>query len=552
MAYTVGDLVAEFLGAAGVTTAFGIVSIHNIPILDAVGRRNAIRFIPARGEAGGGHMADAYARATGTLGVLVTSTGPGAANAVPALAEARFAGSPLLHITGQTATRFLGRDTGAVHDLPTQGEMLASVCKSVHRVRAASEAFDVLLAACADALSAPTGPVTIEIPTDLQRAPIERPAALDRLVLPIRPAPLPSEAELDAAAEVLLNAKRPMLWLGNGAKGARAEALALLDLGFGCVTSWNGRGTVPDDHPLSFGAMQGNDTPLVERFYEGVDAMLVVGSRLRGHETLDGTLKLPRWLIQVDADPRAAGRGNYACAQFIAGDAAAVLAGLAQRLAGRRADHAFAAEIAATRDAARSAYRTTLGPYAGFPAQLRAAMPRDALWVRDATVAGATWAHRLLEVYGPRDSIHPVSAAIGPGLAFGIGAALAAGPQGRKTVMLAGDGGFAMNMSELFTAAQERAELCCIVMNDGIYAAIGHIQDAFQEGRRFYGELRHPDLLGLAALAGIPAWRVDRAEALGETVARALATPGPTLVEVDMRAIGPVPSYGPYAKRRDA
>jgi len=296
MSYTVGDLVAEFLAAAGVTTAFGIVSIHNIPVLDAIGRRNTVRFVPARGEMGGGHMADAYARVSGGLGVLVTSTGPGAANAVPALLEARFAGSPLLHITGQTATRFLGRDIGAVHDVPTQGEMLASVCKSVHRIRVAEEAFGALLAAAADALSAPMGPVTVEIPTDLQRAPVERPSALDRLVLPIRPAAAPSEAELDAAAELLADCRRPMLWLGNGAKGARQEVLALLDLGFGAVTSWNGRGTVQEDHPRSFGALHGNGAPAIEAFYESVDAMVVVGSRLRGHETLDGTLKLPRRL----------------------------------------------------------------------------------------------------------------------------------------------------------------------------------------------------------------------------------------------------------------
>ncbi len=549
MSYTVGDLVAEFLGAAGVTTAFGIVSIHNIPILDAVGRRNRIRFIPARGEAGGGHMADAYARVTGGLGVLVTSTGPGAANAIGALAEAQFAGSPVLHITGQTATRFLQRDTGAVHHVRGQGAMLAAVCKSVHRINVAEEAFGVLLAAAADALSAPTGPVTIEIPTDLQRAPIARPAALDRLVLPIRPAVVPAEADLDAAAEWLATKTRPMMWLGNGAKGARAPALAMLELGFGAVTSWNGRGTVAEDHPRTLGGMHGNGAPAIEAFYATCDAMLVVGSRLRGHETLDGTLRLPKALMAVDIDARADGR-HYVTEHFVAGDAALVLAGLAKRLVGRIAvDPAFGDDLAAARAKAHAAYREELGPYADFPAMLRAAMPRDAIWVRDATVAGATWAHRMMPVYGPRDSIYPVGAAIGPGLSFGIGAALAAAPAGRKTVMMAGDGGFSMNMSELFTAAQEGADFCAIVMNDGIYAAIGHIQDAFQDGRRFFGELRHPDLLGLAALAGIQAWRVSRAEDFGATVTRALATPGPTLIDVDMRAIGAVPAYGPYRKK---
>jgi acetolactate synthase-1/2/3 large subunit len=552
MAYTVGDLVAEFLGAAGVATAFGIVSIHNIPILDGVGRRNRIRFIPARGEAGGGHMADAYARVTGGLGVLVTSTGPGAANAIGALVEAQFAGSPLLHITGQTATRLLQRDAGAVHHVMGQGAMLAAVCKSVHRIQVAEEAFGVLLAAAGDALSAPMGPVTIEIPTDLQRAAVARPAALDRLVIPVRPAMVPAEADLDAAADWLAGRRRPMLWLGNGAKRAGAAALALLDLGFGAVSSWNGRGTVPEDHPRTLGGLHGNGSPAIEAFYEGVDAMLVVGSRLRGHETLDGTLKLPQALMTVDLDPRAHGR-HYAAQHLVIGDAGLVLAGLAKRLAGRMTvEPRFGADLAEARGVAQAAYREELGPYADFPAMLRAAMPRDALWVRDATVSGATWAHRLMPVYGPRDSVHPVGAAIGPGLPFGIGAALGVGGAGRKTVMLAGDGGFAMNMSELFTAAQERAELCVIVMNDGIYAAIGHIQDAFQEGRRFYTELRHPDLLGLAALAGIPAWRVSRAEAFGATVARAIATPGPTLVEVDMRSIGAVPAYGPYRKKQPA
>jgi len=100
--YTVGDMVAEFLSRIGVTTAFGIVSVHNVPMLDAIGRRNAIPYVMARGEMGGAHMADAYARVTGGLGVVFTSTGPGMANSIGGLVEARFAGSPVLHIRSST------------------------------------------------------------------------------------------------------------------------------------------------------------------------------------------------------------------------------------------------------------------------------------------------------------------------------------------------------------------------------------------------------------------------------------------------------------------
>ena len=548
MTYRVCDLVAEFLAACGVTTAFGIVSVHNIPILDAIGRRNAIRFIASRGEMGGAHMADAYARVSGGLGVLITSTGPGAANAMSGLVEAGFAGSPVLHITGQTATRFLGRDTGAVHDLPGQGAMLASVCKSVHRPLAPEQVFPLLLAAAADALSAPRGPVSVEIPTDLQTAIVERPRALDTLVIPVR-VQTPDERKLDAAAALLAGARRPLLWLGNGARGASREALALLDIGFGAVSSWNGRGIVAEDHPCTLGALHGNDAPEIEAFYETVDAFVVVGSRLRGHETGDGALRLPRVDVRIDADPRAQAR-HHSAVLGVTGDAALALAGLHHRLAGRlSSDSSFGPDLAEARKTAAAAYKAKLGPYATFPEQLRAAMPRDALWVRDATVAGATWAHRLLPVYGPRDGVHPVGAGIGPGLPFGIGAAIAVQGSGRKTVVLAGDGGFAVNMTELWTAAQENADLCVIVMNDGIYAAIGMIQDAFQDGRRFFGTLRGPDLAGLAAVAGVRFARVTEAEGLGKAVASMLAEAGPSLVEVDMNAIGPVSAYGPYRRK---
>ncbi|HYF06641.1 MAG TPA: thiamine pyrophosphate-binding protein, partial [Acetobacteraceae bacterium] len=435
--YTVADLVAEFLPRIGVTTVFGIVSVHNIPMLDAIGQRNALRYVMARGEMGGAHMADAYARVTGHLGVLFSSTGPGMANAIPGLVEARFAGSPVLHITGQTMTKFIDRDLGTVHDVPGQTAALAAVCKAAYRVRSAGEAFGVLTRAAAEALTAPRGPVSVEIPIDLQRAAIPRPANLDSLVLPV-PTPMPPrESELDDAAEIFLRAKRPMVWLGNGAKGAGAAAARLMALGFGAVSSWNGRGIVPEDHPMTFAGLHGNGSPRIQSFYETVDAMLVAGSRLRGHETQDMALRLPKTLVQVDVDPAANGR-TYPCAYFIHGDVGLAMEGLAKRLGGRmNIDPAFSADFQDTKRRAFAEYADSLGPYSGFPAAIRAAMPRDAVWVRDITISNTTWGNRIFPVYDPRNAVHPVGAAIGPGLALGIGAALGAG--GRKAVAMVGD-----------------------------------------------------------------------------------------------------------------
>ena len=542
--YNVGDLVAEFLANCDVTTAFGVVSIHNIPMLDGIGRRNAIRFVMARGEMGAGHMADGFARSTGKLGVTISSTGPGAANAVPGLVEARFAGTPMLHLTGQTASKFVDKQLGNVHDVADQLGMLRSVSKSAYRIRTAGEALGVLTRAAVDALTPPKGPVSIEIPIDIQQTVIERPKMLDHWVLPA-PAPVrPSDADLDLLAQRVLAAKRPMLWLGNGARDAGPLAAKLLDLGFAMVSSWAGRGIVPEDHPMTLGALNGNGVPALENFYRSVDLMLVVGSRLRGHETGDFNLKLPDNLIRIDVDPAANGRA-YPNSEFICADSALALDGLLKRIDGKmNVDPAFAPAFKALKATVQEEFRQSLGPYSDFPRQLREVMPRDAIWVRDVTMSNTTWGNRLFPVFGPRDSIYPVGAAIGPSLSLGIGAAMSNG--GRKTVVMTGDGGFSLNMSELWTAVQERADMVIIIMNDFGYGVIKAIQDTSYGGRKFYADLMGPNFEQLAALADVPFWKVTKSSDFGSTVAKAIAHTGPTIVEVDMGQIGAHPPYYPY------
>ncbi len=292
--YTIGDLVAEFLSACGVATAFGIASVHNIPMLDAIGRRNTIRFIMARGELGGAHMADGYARASGGLGVIISSTGPGAANAVGGLIEARFAGSPVLHITGQTATKYADRGMGTVHDAYNQLGMLRSVSKSAYRVRSAQQALGILTRSAAEALTPPMGPVSVEVPIDIQRAPIDRPALLDGFALPVPPPRAPDSAELNELAARVQLARRPMLWVGSGARHASAEVRKLLNLGFVMVNSLQGRGIIPEDDPRSLGGLHGNGIQMTQDFYQTVDLMLVVGARIRGHESADFSIRTPR------------------------------------------------------------------------------------------------------------------------------------------------------------------------------------------------------------------------------------------------------------------
>jgi acetolactate synthase-1/2/3 large subunit len=549
--YTVADLVADFLQRCGVNTAFGIVSVHNIPMLDAIKNRNAIRFVMTRGEMGGAHMADAYARAKGSLAVLFTSTGPGAASAVAGLVEARFAGSPLLHITGQTATKFVDRGMGTVHDVADQLGMLRSVGKSAYRIRSAQEAFGILTTAAVDALSAPRGPVSIEIPIDIQRTPLERPVALDNFVLPLPEPAQPANADLDRLVEAVLAAKRPLLWLGNGARDSGEAAKQLLDAGFRGVSSWNGRGIVSEDDERNLGSLNGLGQPKVQAFYETVDLMIVAGSRLRGHETFDFTVKMPANLIQIDIDAAANGR-TYPVKDFVRADCAVTLSALAKRVAGRiKVDPAFSKDFIKVRTEARDEYKASLGPYATFPEQVRAAMPKGALWVRDITIANSSWGNRLMPVYSPNENIYPIGAGIGLGLSLGIGAAVAGGSE-RKTVVLSGDGGFALNIGELWTAVQEKLDIVVIVMNDKGYGVIRQIQDVHAGGRHSYDNLLIPDLEGVAKLAGIGFWRLTRADGLKETLSEAINRAGPSIIEVDVSAIGPIPPYYPYDQKPKA
>ena len=532
---TVGAAVARFLEECGVQAAFGVISIHNMPILDAMHARDRVRWVMARGEAGACNMADAYARTTGSLGVCITSTGTAAGNAAGAMVEALTAGTPLLHITGQIETEYLDQNLAYIHEAPDQLAMLQAISKAAFRVRSAETALSTLKQAVQAALTAPTGPVSVEIPIDIQEALIPLPT--DLAPLPV-PRMAPGAAALDALAERLATAKRPLLWLGGGARHAGAAVQRLLALGVGVVTSTQGRGIVPEDDPRSLGAY--NLHAPVEKFYQTCDAMVVVGSRLRGNETLKYKLKLPQPLYRIDADASADGR-CYSTDLFVQGDSELALNGLADRLQGRlRVDPSFIEDLRAAKAQAEASLVDGLGPYAALVSALQQAAGRNFNWVRDVTVSNSTWGNRHLKVFDPRAGVHALGGGIGQGLAMGIGAAVAAAEtrSGRKTLALSGDGGFILNLGELATAVQEKADVVYVLMNDQKYGVIRNIQDAHYGGRRCYVDLHTPDYAQLSAALGLGHTRVKDLRELPAALDRAQSMPGPFILEIDMLSIG--------------
>ncbi|PWS38459.1 thiamine pyrophosphate-binding protein [Falsiroseomonas bella] len=526
----VGDLIAGALADLGVTHAFGVISIHNMPILDAIARQGRIRFVPARGEAGAMNMADAFARVTRGLGVCITSTGTAAGNAAGAQVEALTAGSPVLHITTQIDRPFMDRDRAAIHDVPRQPDMLRAISKQVVRVWEPHQAVDALLAAAQAALSAPSGPVSLEIPVDVQRVPLRGRAT------PARIAPqgvVPDPRLLDELAERMLRAERPMLWLGGGARGAAEAATALVERGIGAVTSTNGRAVVPEGHRWSLGAF--NMTPDAQAVYDAADLMLVVGSRLRGNETRNNAMRLPP-LLQADADATQAGR-NYPVELFVSGDARLVLEGLLARLPAKLAtDVAFLDSIGTARAKGEAALRRMIGPYSAVAEAISARVAEGRPWVRDVTISNSTFGNRFVRLAAPEYGVHALGGGIGQGIAMGIGAGLAA--KG-KAVVLVGDGAAQLSLGELATGVESGTDAVFVLMNDRGYGVIRNIQDAQYGGRQHYASILTPDFSLVCQAVGLAHARISRAEDFAAALDAALDAPGPRMIEVDMVAIGP-------------
>ena len=539
MTYNIGDLVSEFLYQNGVKNVFGVVSVHNIPMLDAIGRRNFIRMVPARGEMGAGHMADGYARATNGLGIVFTSTGPGAANVAGAIVESRFAGSPVLHFTGQTATTNLDKNQGTVHDVYDQLGMLKSISKKAIRINNAQEALEKLINAVEIALTPPMGPVSIEIPIDVQRTSIERPIALDQIKLPDINSEIGDMSSFDKMESIISSCNRKILWVGNGAKFAREQVEKFIEMGFAVVTSTLGRGVVPESHKMSLGAF--NAVPLMEDFYKTLDLMIVVGSRLRGHETRDMSLELPKNIIQIDIDPDAENR-TYQTNHFHCGDAKKVLDELANRLSEKLVlEEKWANEVNDLKNNIVNEYKSTLGAYKNFPEIVRKVLPKDGRWVRDVTISNSMWGNRLMLINSPEENIYPVGAAIGPGMALAIGASI--GSEGKKTIAMCGDGGFMLNLPDLWTAAETQCDVVFLVMNDQGYGVIKHIQESMYGGRKFFADLIGPNFEDLAKVAKMKYKRVDHANELEKILDEAVKFVGPVLVEVNVHSVGEMPRY---------
>ncbi|MBX3707726.1 MAG: hypothetical protein KF911_13935 [Pseudomonadales bacterium] len=533
--YSGADLIADALAAMGVELVFGIVSIHNMPIFDAINRLGRTRIIDVRHEQAGTHAADGYARATGRLGVMIASTGPGTSNTVTGLYEAQYASSRVLLITGQAETAFYGKGQGYVHEAEQQVAMLRTVCRRVESPRHVDALKPALEGLVRDLFTGRPAPGAIEVPIDLQYAETER------SVFAFTPPPpfAPDPVRIEQFAERLQSARRRVIVAGGGVVAAGAsEALQMLaeTLDVPVITTVDGRGAIPEDHPLCIGNYY--QSAGIYQSIADADLTLAIGTRFAvGVDGQGARFTPPGDLLQIDIDPNMIGRTHRA-ALGLAADARLALEAINKALVDVSVnDGQFNDTVFEARDGVHTAMRRRLGAdYPRIMDLMRDRLPRDGLLVRDQTIAAYNFGNQLFPIYEPRTSMNPASGAIGPGFPMAIGAALGTGKQ---TLLIHGDGGFMFHATELATAAQYQVPLVICVFNDSGYGVLRWLQDT-RFGRINETDLGKVEFAVMAESMGVPARRVRSVAEFEEALDAGMAAPGPYLIDVDMEHFAPM------------
>jgi thiamine pyrophosphate-dependent acetolactate synthase large subunit-like protein len=527
------------LEATGVDVAFGLPGVHNLSLWRALGE-SPIRLVGVRHEQTAAYAADGYARARGGLGVGITTTGPGAANAVAAVGEAWASRQPVLLIATDvpTSVRRPGQWRGALHETTDQAAMFGPVVKEAIRVGSAAEIGPALARAARVALTPPQRPVYAEIPTDLLDAPSEAPDLSGAEPPPVVAAP--SEA-IGAAARALDGARTPLIWAGGGAlqAGAGPELARLAErLAAPVMLTYGARGLLPPDHPCLVRVPP--HVPEAGALWDEADVVLAVGTDLDGMMTQAWRMPAPPRLVAVNVDPGDASK-NYAPDLMLDGDAALTVGALAGAVEGRPGLEELGRRLAALGAGVRAALEESDPEAAGFVSALDGLLPPEAIVVCDMCIPGY-WLGGFRNPRLPRKLSYPLGwGTLGCAFPQGLGAALAGrGP----ALSVSGDGGFLFACGELATAAQERIPLTALVVDDGGYGMLRYDQDL--RGDPHDGvDLATPDFVALARSFGVRAEEVDGLGAdLTDALERHLELDEPGMVVARAR-VGPPPNVSP-------
>ncbi|HYB08599.1 MAG TPA: thiamine pyrophosphate-dependent enzyme [Alphaproteobacteria bacterium] len=537
---TGGQAIVEMLRRNGVDTIFVLPGVQNDALFAALydaseaGGKTALRVIHTRHEQAAAYMAFGYARASGKCGAYAVVPGPGFLNTTAALATAYATNAPVLCISGQIASRMIGRGYGQLHEIPDQLAILRGLTKWAAHIYHPTETGIAVDEAFRQMQTGRPRPVGLEMPPDVMALETE-------VVLPegfIAPAPATPDPDLiEKAAERLGNSKNPLIMVGSGASGAAEALLAVASLIEAPVfTSYGGKGIVSDRHYLSQNAFAGHE------LWGKADVVLGVGSRM-AHPLMQWGVDEALDLIRIDIDPTEIAR-IVAPSIGIVADARAALTALHDALLRHnRKRPSREAELTALKKKSLQEIGK-LSPQCQYLMAIRRELPDEGVFVDELTQVGYV-ARLAYPTYRPRTFIHSgYQGTLGFGFPTALGAKIAR-PEA-PVVSISGDGGFLYNAQELASAALHGIDIVAIVFVDGAFGNVRRIQKEDYGNRLIAVELRNPDFARMAESYGVAGISASGPEGLQRELNAALKRRGPTLIEVK---VGEMPDPWPVILR---
>ncbi len=552
------DAIMECLKAEGVDVVFGYPGGANLPTYDAFVDAG-IRHVLVRHEAGGGHAAEGYAKASGRVGVVFATSGPGATNIVTPLTDAMMDSVPLVAFTGQVRTELLGTD--GFQEADTFG-ITMPIVKHSFVIQHPTEIPRVVHEAFHIARTGRPGPVLIDIPQDLSRAEIDYQPVEDVHLPGYQPTLDGNSKQIRLAAKAMANARRPVLYAGGGVVNAEASP-ELIDLtlsgNFPITCTLMGLGAFPAPHQQWLGMLGMHGTRAANYAMDEADLIVAIGARFDDRITGKLSEFAPRAkFIHIDIDPAEISK-NVPAHIPIVGDAKRILGRLVQeyralepdsaRLAGwwERIDHWRTQHPLRYDDSGD----TEIKPQFLVEALYKATNSGDCILSSDVG-QHQMWAAQYFHFNKPRRWINSGGlGTMGFGLPAAIGAAIAVPDV--PSVLLTGDGSFQMNIQELATARQFDVPVKCVIMDNGYLGMVRQWQELFWDRRYSNVDMgTWPDWIKLADAYGATGILLTDKTTLLDDLRTALATPGPVVVDVKVtREENTYPMIAPGAAARE-
>ena len=527
---TGSDVLIGSLAREGVEVIFGLPGEQVMEMLDSVYKQKGMRWISVRQEQTAAYMAFGYARTTGKVGVALVVPGPGALNATAAIGTAYATSTPVLLVSGQVGTNDLDKERGATHEVAGQIEVFRPLTKWCYCTRQVKEIPWAVRKAMCELKSGRQRPVELEVPRDLLQA-IEQ-VDLNKAPESV-PVVTPEKGQIDDAANLLANAKKPVIWAGGGvlsSDATRALTLVAEKLNAPVITTPEGKGAIPGDHPLLLGVFYSGYGPVSWTFPQA-DIILAIGSRLYSTPRAPISFREDQKLIHIDVDSAEIGR-NHATHLGIVSDARAALELLLEALPEKSKSTWKSEELNKIKDNVRMQLEGVA------PLQLSLIRTiREELKADDILIPGvnnvAYWGHLSYPVLQPRTYLNSsYFATLGYAFPTALGAKV--GNPDKRVVALCGDGGFMYGLTDLATAVQEKINVVAIVFVDKAFGASLRDQHLRFESRVIGTQLQNPDFAYIARGFGAEGVKLTNPEELGSALRTALDRDVPTVIEVPL------------------